>query len=366
MCADRRAGRLRARQRGLSLVELMVAMLAALLVSLAATSGAVMFTASQRQGAGTAGAMVGAANVLAAVKQDAAPAGLGFYSDNAVLCDALRASVAGSSTRDLSVASGFAPLEVRRGTGSGTAANYDELEVAYAASVAGGGNVRLRAASTGTGADLDSFLPVAVGDAVLLVTDPAASSPVCLLRTVTAQTAATAAAAQHLDFGATGQHNATPGTWGSFSFSPQTARAVGLGALHWHRYYVQDRTLMLERKVENTTSALLENVEAFRVQLGVSAASGVATHTVTGWVDADATTWSLSRSNVGRVRALRIGVVTRSASKEKGSGTACTATSAAPQLFGTAVALSDADWRCWRYRTATVTVPLRNTVVGLP
>jgi hypothetical protein len=42
----------------------------------------------------------------------------------------------------------------------------------------------------------------------------------------------------------------------------------------------------------------------------------------------------------------------------------CVATTTAPSLFGTVPAAFDGgDWRCYRYRTSTVVVPLRNYVM---
>ena len=66
-------------QRGLSIIELMVGILVSMLVGLAATSTAVTFTASQRQGIGVGGVAVNANTALAALKNDAATAGLGFF-----------------------------------------------------------------------------------------------------------------------------------------------------------------------------------------------------------------------------------------------------------------------------------------------
>ena len=61
MCASERLTRSRSAaraQRGLSLVEIMVGMVIALLVSLAASGSASVFTASQRQGIGAGGMTV--------------------------------------------------------------------------------------------------------------------------------------------------------------------------------------------------------------------------------------------------------------------------------------------------------------------
>jgi Tfp pilus assembly protein PilV len=78
----------RRRQRGVSIIELMVGLVVAMLVGLAATSSAVVFTASQRQGIGVGGVVVNVGTALAALKNDAATAGLGFFGDSRYLCAA--------------------------------------------------------------------------------------------------------------------------------------------------------------------------------------------------------------------------------------------------------------------------------------
>jgi type IV pilus assembly protein PilW len=67
-----------------------------------------------------------------------------------------------------------------------------------------------------------------------------------------------------------------------------------------------------------------------------------------------------------RVRALRIGMVTRSPQREKPNAAGnCEASTAKPQLFGAEVEPDVSDWACYRYRTAIVVVPLRNLVMGV-
>ena len=42
----------------------------------------------------------------------------------------------------------------------------------------------------------------------------------------------------------------------------------------------------------------------------------------------------------------------------------CTASSAKPRLFGEEIEPDVTDWRCFRYRSSTLVVPLRNLVWG--
>lgn len=334
-------------QRGLSIVEVMVGMVVALIVGLAATGGAAVFTASQRQGVGAGGMTVNAATALSAIKNDAASAGLGFFGDSTFLCHKLDLSVGASVKLD---AASFAPVRITAGTSS------DQLDVLSASNVDSGANVLLKGTSSGASATLLSLLPVSTGQAVLLA--PASAGGTCMVRTVTANAAATDDTPQTLTFGSTGTYNGA-----SFSTAVSFAekdRVALLGTLQWTRYAVSGTDLVLSRPMGTESATLVRNVMAFRAQYGIAASASDTT--LTGWQDATGTTWaSLSGSAVERVRALRIGLVTRSPQREKAdaSGT-CTASSAKPTLFGTTVEPDVTDWQCYRYRTAVVVVPLRN------
>lgn len=356
MCAsDRRPGRCAraaggraAAQRGLSMVEILVGVVVSLLVGLAAAGSASMFTASQRQGVGVGGATVNAGSALAAIKADAATAGLGFFGDSAFLCHRLSLS---SGATVLMNGTSFAPALV---TADGTNSRLDLL---YATNVDGGANVLLRNASVGGSAVTMSLLPAQVGQAVLLA--PATAGNTCVVRSVTAVTAATPDTPQTLTFGAAGTHNGA-----AFAATPSFAerdRVALLGALRWSRYRVDAGRLLLERPLSGDSAVLLRDVVAFRVQYGV-VGPNAGDSALTGWVDASGATWgAVGGAAVDRVRALRIGLVTRSPQRDKPDAAGnCSASAAQPVLFGTTVAPDVADWRCWRFRTTVVVVPLRN------
>jgi type IV pilus assembly protein PilW len=266
------------------------------------------------------------------------------------------------STVQLNGAS-FSPVRVTAGsTGS------DQLDVVFASNVDSGANVMIKGTSNGASVKLMSLLPAAVGDAVLLA--PATAGAACLVRNVTAVAAATDDSPLTLTFANTGTHNAA-----TFTTTPSFAekdRVALLGALQWSRYSVNGTDLQLNRPLATgtgaTTAVLVRNVMAFRAQYGIVGTAANAS-TLAGWQDAvddtsgaSAANWtSVAGSTVNRVRALRIGLVTRSAQREKAdaSGT-CVASTSKPVLFGTTVEPDVTDWRCYRYRTAISVVPLRN------
>jgi len=107
------------------------------------------------------------------------------------------------------------------------------------------------------------------------------------------------------------------------------------------------------------------NVMALRAQYGVSAPPPA--KTLQNWVDATGGWASLTPATIAQVRAVRVGVVTRSPQREKPDEDGnCTATTALPQLFGAAITPDVTDWQCYRFRTAMVVIPMRNIVMGIP
>lgn len=346
--------------RGASLIELMVGIVIALLVSLTAVNSAIFFNAAQRQGIGAAGTAINAASVLGALRDDVAVAGLGFFGDSTYLCNTLNFSSNTSMEKD-GVA--FSPLQVTRTT------EGDTLDLIFGTRVESGANVRLRAGSTGTNAALESFLPVAVNEAVLLAPSVPDNSRPCLVRTVTANTPSTSNAAQLLAFDATGKHNALP-----FTTNPgfdDDGRVTQLGVVNWSRYRVSGGNLLLEKPLEGSSAIIARGVISFRVQYGVSPAAGV--DSLEDWVDPAGLFAAVDAATLPRVRAMRIGLILRSPQPEKRNAAGnCVATETKPVLWPTvpplppraAENLANPDWNCWRYRTSTVVVPLRNLVLG--
>jgi len=339
-------------QCGLSLVEVMVAMVVALLVSLAAAGTAQMFTASQRQGIAAGGSLINSSTALTALRDDVAAAGLGFFGDHKFLCTKLNLSFDATMVQD---GADFVPVSITAETAG------DRIDVISATQVVSGANVLLAASSAGTSAQLRSLLPVTVGQAVLLA--PTTPGDPCVVRTVTAAAASTDDTPQTLTFANTGTYNKKAFT--TAVTYPDKGRVALLGELGWTRYRRDGTDLRLERPLGGAPVVLVRNVMAFRAQYGTAASASGST-ALESWEDASGTFATLNATTLSRVRAVRIGVVTRSPQAEKPDASGnCTASTALPTLFGTTITADVTDWRCYRYRTAIAVVPLRNLVMGL-
>jgi type IV pilus assembly protein PilW len=340
-------------QRGLSIVELMVGIVVAMLVGLAAAGSAIVFTAAQRQGVGIGSAGLGSATALSAIKNDVALAGLGFFGDSTYLCEKLDLSMDADVLLD---GSDFAPVQI-----TAEASGDDRIDIVYADRIESGANVLLKTDSDGTTAQTQSLLPVAANQAVLLT--PADGSGTCLVRTVTAVAASTEDTPQTLTFDNTGKHNKA-----AFTAAPAFAerdRIALLGEISWNRYRRIDNTLVLERPMDDTSAVIARNVIGLRAQYGIAAAAAGST-TLEDWQDATGGFAALDAATLPRVRAVRLGIVTRSPQKEKPNTDGdCEASLTKPTLFGATVEPDVADWQCYRYRSTVVVVPLRNLVLGL-
>jgi type IV pilus assembly protein PilW len=183
------------------------------------------------------------------------------------------------------------------------------------------------------------------------------------VRSVTAVVASTDETPQQLVFGAAGSHNGA-----AFTTNPTYEDGAGatlLGALRWQRYRLQGTDLVLEQPLTGASAVLARNVVALRAQYGVSP-TDLSKKTLDSWVDASGTFASLDAAAIARVRAVRVGVVVRSPQREKANSDGnCEASTAKPQLFGTEVEPDVADWACYRFRTVTLVIPLRNLVLGI-
>lgn len=345
-------------QRGVSIIEVMVGMVVALLVGLAATGSALMFSASQRQGIGTGGALINASTALTALRDDVAGAGLGFFGDRQFLCSKLNLSVGSTIVRD---GTDFSPLNVIAQPAG------DRIDIVSATQVTSGANVLLAASSAGASAALRSLLPVTTGQAVLLA--PITAGDPCLVRTVTEVTASTDDTPQMLEFAASAAsgvalaHNLA--TFTTNPTYPDKGRVALLGNLTWSRYRLEGTDLRLERPLGGDPVVLVRNVVAFKAEYGRSSSTAGST-TLESW-ESTASVPLMNAAGLPRVRALRVGLVTRSPQAEKPNPSTglCEATAAMPTLFGAAVTSDVTNWKCYRYRTAIVVVPLRNLVMGM-
>jgi type IV pilus assembly protein PilW len=350
MCADSAGPG--SHQRGLSLLELLVALLLSLLLVLAAVGVATTFSAAQRQSVSASATSAELTSTLAALKGDIASAALGFTAGGASRCVRWNLAEGGVAVADNAP---FLPFAVTRdATG-----RFDKLEVILATDVRAASSVRLAASAGPSAANLllRGWLPVQSGDRVLVA--PESPGAACSVREVTGAVDGTPGVSYAYTLQVAGSTFSAP----VGGYLPNDTVSV-LGRIDQRTLEVDDfgRLLLTSSLLGGAAPVpLVEGVMAWRVQYGVAGTADTADSIE--WVDPVGPWASLDSGSVRRVRALRLGLLARSPQREKG----CQATTSLPSLFGSDVDVSASDpvgWRCYRYRRAEVVVPLRNQVWG--
>ena len=364
------------KQRGFTLVELMISMVISLLVGLAALSSMKFFMALQRQSTGVNASSVNTTTAFAALKSESAQAGLGFFYKGKFACTSFNVSKDNTTVLDNAPAM---PVSIT------VTNNVPKLTLTYATALESAASSGLFAGTTNnTGtAQITTYLPIGAGQSVLLV--PSALNTPCSLKTVTEVVDSTGSG-QTLVFDPTGANNAVAFTEVAYA----TGDGVLLtGSLQQTRFTVDTKNqLVMSRPMDGTSAVIAKDIVAIGMQYGISE---VGRNAIAGWryplpypsLDSGAEDWSApTAAQVGsQVKAIRISVLNRSQQKDKAVDGKCTTTESMPSLFGVVLGqVADSslgldsgkvlnpaltgDWQCYRYSESTVTLPLRNLVLG--
>jgi len=344
---------LRRNQHGFTLVELMVSLVISMLISIAALGSARMFMGAQRQSVGAGTASGNAVTTIAAIKHEAEQAALGFYVNGTLPCQNFNLSV---GTKTLAGNTPVMPVNVSSSNG-----NYAQLDLLYANALESAAPAYLASvtSSDAASATLTSYLPVQPGQTVMLTPLGDVGQP-CTVKTASRVDAAQSGMGSIVYFDDTGLHNQVDFSGSTYS----TSSAVSLlGALNWSHFAVDSNgNLVMSRPIKGGSAVLARNVVGFQVQYGVT--DGV-TSSLDSWQYAEGPTWAkLTTGLLPRVRALRLELVIRSDQPEKADAQGnCSTTTALPTLLDRPLALAS-NWQCYRYRSSTAVIPLRNILMG--
>lgn len=343
------------RQAGLTLIELMVAAVIGIVVSVAALSSVQTFDIISRSQAGAGSAQAAGVAALGTLKHDLQMAGLGFFSDGRALCPTLNAQFEG---RMLSNGAPFQPALIRR-----MADGTDELELAYASTVLSGAASRTLSPMASAMGNVDVALGAGIQNQQTVVLAAADQAQPCTLATVSSSVLV--GTRRTLEFSAPVGFN--PPDWaaafGASSLYPTSSLVANLGQVTWRAFRVQDATLFMRDLLTNTQTPLVEGVLQMRLQYGLAATPTESA--VSQWVNA-AGNAPLSALDQQRLRAVRMGLLTVNEHREHPIDGSCTATVEAPELWPGEAARVDLqpEWRCHRFRVYGTVVALRNMQWG--
>ena len=368
---------MRAKQHGMSLVEVLVAVAIGLIGILIITQAYLASDSFNRSTLGEGGAQTNGTVALFTVERDVRMSGYGIADSRAFGCgnigyyvDPNYSANFGGTLPNVSLA----PVAITT-----TAGQPDQITVMYSSGATRLAPVALTTAQvSGGGMVVDGTYGFFVGDLILGVN--LSGAPNCSLRKVTAVTPASS----KLNFnpGAAGEYNPPPGGNGALPKYAKDDLVFDLGQLRRRNFAIVNNNLRATDSLlsDGSTTAfdVVDGIVDMRAQYGKD--NGVNNGTVTnttyaandGIIDGFDTTLPVTAADWTQVLAVRIGVLARIGNYEKPSvsGGNCDATTVLPTWSGSAaspfsavdVATVTSQARCFRYRVFETVVPLRNMI----
>jgi type IV pilus assembly protein PilW len=388
---------------GFTLVELMVALTIGLVLALAISLSMLTMGRQFRVVGSTSAAQVNAQLALSLIDSAGRTAGAGLFSNGQPVCMSFNAAYGGA------VKSDGAPLLPARVTDGGSATASDRLVFSASSAIGPLSGMPVMDAMASSAADIvvtDGGL-IAANDLAIVGVPGSAAVP-CTLFQVTAAPSSgvscggNANQCKTLARTAGGNYNPSAGTfaneprYGFADAAPVFGPAVvmGLGAnFRQEAFAVMCETLVEYNAFIDTpacttgplnfsggANALVTDIVLLHAQYGISAAAN--SDVVTNWVDAKTVggvNWgSPTAANVGRIKAVRVIIISRSKEAASEDVTPATCTNAGggvnvgPCSFNDAEAPvidlsatstpSGSNWRRYRYRVQQAVIPLRNVI----
>lgn len=337
------------KQKGATLVSLMVGLVLSLLIGVCVMGSLQVYTAQQKQATGISGVSVSAQTVLNNLKYEIAQTGRGLVSSNGELCSGLNFAYNGTLYADGVNYGSFIYTESKTGEPS--------IQVMYAHSVESSNSAKVVQLSAAGLPEISGYLPAAVNDAVMLKDG---NTGICEFRSIASFSSADSNTA--LTFKTSDPYNKGV-TFTTPVVVDNALRIFPIKGINVISITKNGTNLNATFPLLGTTGVLLKNVQSFSVKLGVS--DGI-TNTISNWIDPvkDSSTgidWStLTGVPSLRVKAIKIGLLMKSPQKEKMANGVCTVTTTYPTLFDKTIKPAESDWGCYRYRSFQVVIPLKN------
>lgn len=351
------------RQRGATLVAIMVALVISFTVSLGVYSSLAMFEGNRRALIGGDSTLENAVAALTEVQRGVKHAGTSILQQGSLYCPSINIYYDGDTIAD------SAPLSPASIVDGGTAS--DELTIAFGNSLFGAMQNRVVEDMPSPSAILkvNSNVGLAVGD-LFLIGLPGSALPCSLKQITSFPPAGPSWINIQTNPGASGPWNPpNPNTVFTTAPSyPAGAIIMRIGRLNWLTYRVRDERLEVLDEIAGTTEVIAENVVAFKAWYGTSDGTN---KNIEQWVGATGSWVTPTATQIAAIRGVQIGVIVRNPNhvKSTASDGSCNATAqSSAELWpdGPTFPLSTlgTDWACFKYRTLSLVIPLRNVIYG--
>ncbi|MDA8108933.1 MAG: PilW family protein [Betaproteobacteria bacterium] len=359
---------MRARERGMSLVEVLVGVAIGLIGILIITQAYISSDNFNRSALGAGSGQTNGLIALFTIQRDVQMAGYGISQNNALGCGTLDWYYNGNYSPNLQPGSPL-PNIVLAPVFIDSSVTPNALTVMFST-----GSTRMVPASItsfnapSSEVSVDGTAGFTVGDMILLVNQGTPTT--CTMAEIT-QVQGTAAKLQ-MNPGASGPYN--PPAWGLFPASYTTndlifdignpvVRTYSIATPAAGKYRLQVTDTLLNATGAAGPQDLVDGVVDLRAQYGKDDGAGGGT-AGDGIVDEYNNVQPTSSATWQQVLSIRIGVLVRVGNYERPStpGGACSATTAAPTWAGGSFSVPEGLPSCYRYRVYQTVVPLRNMI----
>ncbi len=367
--------RLLSRQRGVSLVELMVGMTVALIATLVIAQMYANYEGQKRTSVAGSDTQENGLAALFTLERDIRMAGYGLTASPLMSCSTVYSGYDTGSNivQPAPGLSNTAIMPVRITEGGGTS---DAIDLVSSSSIRPGVPTQIRQAMPAPAGDLKvtNVTGYQVGD-VIIVSDGVNCS-VMQITNIQAPAGGSGQFGFVHNNGSGAPYNMAGNITNSWPAYGVGAQVYQLGQLSARRYTVgassNTRALFVQDLTPpgNAASEVSADIVDLQAQYGITPAGS---QQVTCWTNATGnacggTNWANPpAAEVRRIRAVRLAVLARSPIAEKPSvaGGPCDTTTVAPTWSGGNFNLP-ANWQCYRFRVFETVVPLRNVIWGNP
>lgn len=356
------------RQRGVSLVEIMVGMVIGMLVTLVIYQVYTTFEGQKRTTTGGGDAQANGLFSISTLEREVRMAGWGLTDSPLMNCNNIESYDDSQSPPGPSPL--YASLMPVRITDGGTAAgSSDQISLRSSTSIAATSPAVVTRVLSNASAELEVSSTTGFSDNDIVVV---ASGPNCTVGQVTHVQPAAGKIQRNPGLSI---YNPTGG-YRSSEWEPEVdgAKIYNLGTLVQKTFSISNDVLNVVESTAAGATELASNIVSMKALYGISAGGG--SQSVERWVRAvpEASTgidWSNPDTvNAQRIKAVRLAVVVRSPLMEKPDADgSCATTVVLPALWTSTspanpvpvVDLSNTpNWQCYRYRTFQTVIPLRN------
>jgi type IV pilus assembly protein PilW len=346
-------------QQGFSLIEVMLAMVIGLIMSLAAASLAISYDAGRMSNIASNTANANGTTAAETLNTALEMAGAGLISNHSQICTHLYSTTATNTNSGIELDT--IKLDVA------TDPNSNHVVFAYGSGGSAASMLKVSVSLANPNDDIGVPLvgSVKTGDDILLAYSSAGSGADCTLRRATAPIAVNGSAGMvNIGLSATAEHNHAIAGMPTYAADFYVIPAQVFSYQEW---YSENAMLKIMDKVTGTVSIVADGVVFLRAQYGVNSGLGLT------WQDQ-------LPSQLNYLKAIRTGMVIRSGNREKQAiaGNCASTTSSTINFDGwqnaangsnsvdisaltnTAGTALIPDWQCYFYKTYTTVTPLRS------